>query len=468
MKVAINYKVLIFIFLSLVPFLYIIMSLKNTFLDDAYITLTYSKHFFEYGKPYYNISDTVQGNGQTSVFWMLLQSFFFNFKSINPVLVNKIISSICALIILFYSYKAFLKAKNLFSTALNVLFLLFLSIWSALNVSHGLETIIYSLALFLFLKLRNTKFIYLIVFLLPFIRPEALVFVIVFIFDTNFFTKEFFKRVIWSCLCIICYISYFAIYYDVLIPLPFILKNSRNFSFIKIENFFIVSLIFTPLWYFLLNNKRRLKLYLPLIFFLIYYSFFIDEVMNTFDRYRFPLMMYFLFFLLNEKYEIDCENKFMKFCMIISMFFIGKSLIILNNKKNIYKYIYSVGMENGPKYIGKFLHEKSLEEKRKLNIINSDAGAIAFFSDCNLYDTWGLNNANLLLYKKNNDWISYLKYLKTSNPDYIILISKSDKEYIPNLKFEEKIYSYFNLSSKIPISKRKFENQYYYFIYKIK
>ncbi|MFV0217918.1 hypothetical protein OBJ92_12940 [Empedobacter falsenii] len=432
----------------------------DTFLDDAYITLTYSKHFYEYGKPWYNINDKIQGNGQTSVLWMFIQSLFFYLNEINPIYLNKVIGIVCSFIVLFNSYKLlFTDNKDKVLLILKIVFIILLSFWFALNVSHGLETLIYTLFIFLFLKLRNQKSNYLIVFILPFIRPEAFIFLLFFIFDTKPFKKEFYIRIGIATLCLSTYLFYINYFYDILTPLPFILKNTRDFSIIKFENFLVIVLLFLPLCFFLSKNPKKTYFYLPLIFYIFYYSFLIDEVMNVFDRYRFPLMMYYLYFLLYEKFTINKSKTIYVFC-IVSCISMIKIMTDLNNKKKSYKYSYSVGMKNGPIFIGKYLKEKSKEDGVVYNVINSDAGAIAYYSDSNLYDTWGLNNAYLLLQKKNNNWHNYLYYLKSINPNYIIVISESQDKFIPHLDFENKIYNYFQLNNRNPELIRKFDTNY--------
>lgn len=457
------------ILFSLLIFFYTTYTLFDYFLDDAFITLTYSKHYFTQGKPWYNLNDQIQGNGQTSILWMLIQSAFFYFKSINPIYLNKVITILCSLFILVSSYKLIIKKES--SLLINLskgIFVILISYWLALNVSHGLETIIYTLFLFLFLKNRNKNINYLIVFIFPFIRPEAIIFTIFYIFDTQIFSKEFYKRLGITILCVLVLLLYSIYYYNIITPLPFILKNTKEFSLRKLENLSIILLIFAPIIYFLFKNRNRIFFYLPLIFFIFYYSFFIDEVMNIFDRYRFPLMMYYLYFLLYEDFNNKTNHKRILFTFIISslaMCFLFKDL---NDKKKNYKYDYSVGMKNGPIFIGKYLKQESLKEHKTFNVINSDAGAIAYYSDSNIYDTWGLNNAYLLLEKKANNWDNYLSYLQKINPDYIILISQSESTFKYHLDFEEKIYQHFNLERSNPILIRKFSRNYYYFIYKIK
>ena len=147
------FKSIIHILLCLIPTSYVVLSLGETFLDDAYITLTYSKHFFEHGKPWYNLVDTLQGNGQTSILWMLIQSVFFVFKDSDHVILNKIIGIILSLIFI-YELKLLIDKNicNKFSLIFISLFTFFFSFWLALNISHGLETVLYAVCIFLFLK----------------------------------------------------------------------------------------------------------------------------------------------------------------------------------------------------------------------------------------------------------------------------------------------------------------------------
>lgn len=458
----------IFLIIISLPLIYLTYTLRDTFLDDSYITLTYSKHFFQEGKPWYNTIDTVQGNGQTSVVWMLIQSFFFNFEPIiNPVYVNKGISLLLITVLLASLFQSFKIHESLFTKIFILIFSVFFSVWSAFNISHGLETVFFATILFLFLKYRNHNIAYFLAFILPFIRPESIVFTLFFVIDTQLFSKIFFKRALCVLASAALYFLYTAYYYDVLIPLPFLLKNIREFSAAKIQNFITVTIVFLPIIIFAVKNyKTKLVFYAPLFFFIIYYSFFIDEVMNFFDRYRFPLFVYYIYFLRYETFEVFRNKKLNIALFVLSMAGIFNYGRYLNSHRTFYVDAYSKAMVNGPIYIGKYLKEISVKENRKFKVINSDAGAIAYFSDGYLYDTWGLNNATLLLTKKKKDWDTYLTYLKKTDPDYIILISKDYHKFISRLDFEEKIYKYFSLQTQKPVLVRKSTEEYYYFIYR--
>jgi|GEM_PF-887935 len=459
----------IFLVLVLLPLIYFTYTLRNTFLDDSYITLTYSKHFFQEGKPWYNIIDEFQGNGQTSILWMLIQSLFFNFdKIINPIYINKGISLLLIIIVLASLFQSFKIQGSFLMKVFILLFSVLFSTWSAFNISHGLETVFFTTILFLFLKYRTHNIAYFLAFLLPFIRPESIIFTLFFVIDTQLFSKTFFKRALCVLVSVLLYFLYTAHFYDELIPLPFLLKNIREFSSEKILNFITVAVIFLPIIIYAVKNyKTRFIFYAPLFFFIIYYSFFIDEVMNFFDRYRFPLFVYYIYFLRYENINVFKNKNLNIILLTLSTAGIFNYCKHLDSHRTFFVNAYSKAMENGPIYIGKYLKEISVMENKKFKIINSDAGAIAYFSDCYLYDTWGLNNATLLLTKKNKDWNAYLSYLKQANPDFIILISKDYHNFIPKLDFEERIYKYFSLHNLKPVLVRKSTDEYYYFIYRI-
>lgn len=459
----------LFLVLTALPLIYFTYTLRDTFLDDAYITLTYSKHFFYEGKPWYNLADTVHGNGQTSVLWMMIQSLSFHFGHIiNPVYINKGLSLLLITVLLASLFESFKKHESL-PVKLGILaFSVFFSVWAAFNITHGLETILFSTALFLFFKYRNHNLGYFLAFILPFIRPESIIFTLFFVADTKIFTSLFYKRVLCVIASVSVYFLYTAYYYDVLIPLPFLLKSIKEFSPAKVLNFITIVVIFSPILIFAIKNyKTKLIFYCPLFFFIIYYSFFIDEIMNFFDRYRFPLFVYYIYFLQYENLEVIRNKKLNTSLFILSIAGILNYCIHLKTHITFYVGPYEKAMNDGPIYLGKYMKNVSLKEHKKLRIINSDAGAIAYFSDCYLYDTWGLNNATLLLTKINKDWNAYLSYLKKSDPDYIILISKDYHTFIPRLDFEAKIYKYFYLDKKKPVLVRKSTEHYYYFIYKI-
>ncbi|PQA92302.1 hypothetical protein B0A69_14725 [Chryseobacterium shigense] len=459
----------IFLVLISLPLVYFTYTLRDTFLDDSYITLTYSKHFFYEGKPWYNLADTVHGNGQTSVLWMMIQSLSFAVEDIiNPIYINKGISLLLITIVLASLFQSLKKQESLTIKIFIFFFSVFYSIWAAFNISHGLETILFSTTLFLFFKYRNHKSGYFLAFLLPFIRPEAIIFILFFIADTKIFTPVFYKRALCVLASVSIYFLYTAYYYDVLIPLPFLLKSIKEFSYVKVLNFITIVIIFSPIIIFAIKNyKTKFIFYGPLFFFIIYYSFFIDEIMNFFDRYRFPLFVYYVYFFQFENVEVISHKKLNVSLWLLSTAGILHYCTYLKDHVNFYVGPYEKAMNEGPIYLGKYLKKISVNENKKFKIINSDAGAIAYFSDCYLYDTWGLNNATLLLTKINKNWNAYLSYLKKTDPDYIILISKDYHTFIPRLDFEERIYKAFYLETKHPVLVRK-STDHYYFLYKIK
>lgn len=458
----------LFLAAIILPLIYLTYTLRDTIIDDSYITLTYSKHFFQEGKPWYNLIDTVHGNGQTSIVWMLIQSFSFNFEHIlSPIYINKGISLLLITVVLYSLFQSFKKQESLTLKIFILLFSVFFSSWAAFNITHGLETILFSTTLFLFLKYRNHRSAYFLAFILPFIRPESIIFTLFFVIDTKLFSKVFYKRALCVLASIAVYVLYTIYYYDVLVPLPFLLKSIKEFSLAKVLNFITVVVIFSPIIIFVIKNyKTKFIFYAPLFFFIIYYSFFIDEIMNFFDRYRFPLFVYYIYFLRYENIEVIGNKKLNAALFLVSIAGILNYCTYLKTHIVFYVGPYEKAMNDGPIYLGKYMKEISVKENKKLKIINSDAGAIAYFSDCYLYDTWGLNNATLLLTKKNKDWNAYLSYLKQTDPDYIILISKDYHTFIPRLDFEEKIYKYFSLQTKQPVLVRKSTEEYYYFIYK--
>lgn len=188
--------------------------------------------------------------------------------------------------------------------------------------------------------------------------------------------------------------------------------------------------------------------------------------MNIFDRYTFPLLAYLIYFLLYE--DISSYFKKFKILFIISLISIFYFMKNFNKEQDYIENNYYSLMVNGPIKIGKLLNQLKFEDNKSLNIATSDAGAIAYFSNSNCYDTWGLNNATLLLTKKETNWWNYLNYLKKSELDYIILISTDYNKYVPKLDFENKIYKFYKLDDKKLIYKSNTTKNYVYFIYKVK
>lgn len=453
MRFNLSIKPLFFLLPLICLFFYNVYTLRNDIIDDAYITLTYAKHFWQYGKPYYTINDVNYGNGQTSIAWMLINSLSFAFKSINHVFYIKVINCILAAIVVFdflkNSWNNFLK-DYIISVPFLFIFIFILS----LNASHGLETILYFTILYFILKFSDNIKGSLFSFFLPLVRPEGIIFTVIQVFYYKS-KKDLFNRILILSGSIFTLALYQYIFFDELIPLPFLLKNIREFSPLKINYFLEIFCFFTPLIFFYYKEKKLLEI-VPLIFFIVYYSFFVDGVMNFFQRYSFPLFAYYLIFF--QRYYNPKMKKQTLWCFIPMVFY----LYAINEQKILFKYEYSKS-----KIIDLGKHISKLGESGNETVLTSDAGAVAFFSNKRCIDIWGLNNATLLKYNKSKDWNNYLDYIKKQNPKYIILISDNPETFVPNkdLEFETKIFENLNLSNQKVNSVWKGGKNYYYFLY---
>lgn len=460
-------KISLFLFFLLI-YIYIIYYLRDWFIDDSYITLTYSRNLALHGKPWYNLDDYYQGNGQTSILWMLIQSIFFLFKiPIGHEKLNLLINFALGIFLLikFSQLINISKLISLYNVAVLSMGILF-SYWLGFNSHHGLETVFFTFFLFLFLANWNNKKSLLWSFFLCLIRPEAVIFNIFYILDSKIFSKNFFLKLTVTFFSLVTFLLYTYFFYDYLIPLPFVLKSIKVFNFIKVSKFLTFLFIFSPILFYLFYNKKKFLFYAPLFILLVYYSFFIDEVMNVVDRYEFPLSIYLYFFLKDIKgFQFKYNEKLRvvyKIALFLSIIFCIKYLFKLDSEKYFCK-TYARGMETGAIYVGKYFHKI-----KNIKIATSDAGAIAFFSNATCYDLWGLNDATLLLTKKKKNYSQYMEYLKSKNLDYIVLISTDKEKYTSLLDFENKIYDYFGLENSPIILKAKFGENYYYFCYKIK
>ncbi|WP_185269279.1 hypothetical protein [Chryseobacterium indologenes] len=452
-------KLLLFIVLAPIIFysIYTVFIFRNDIIDDAYITLTYARNLFEYGKPHYLVVDDYQGNGQTSILWMLINTPLFAFKEIDHVLYIKFVNLILSIIVVFDFFKS-LRKINVKDYLVYVPVLAVFFFWLSLNISHGLETILFFFVLYFYLKEQrkgNGKWISL---LLPLIRPEGLVFVGLQVFNYNSL-KDFLTRTCVFISSILIFLSYQYLFFDQLIPLPFLLKSQLIISDFKVSKFLQLFCFFTPVILFYFSNRRNIIYVAPLVFFIIYYSFCVDEVMNIFQRYSFPLFAFYLVYLKND-YD-DKSNNLILWMYIPLVFYLKN----LNNDRINYKYSYNKGMQSGAIPLGKYLYNDSSNTNDV--VVTSDAGAIAFFSKKQCIDTWGLNNAQLLKYSKNNEWNKYLQYIDLKSPKYIILISNEKNVFKSNLDFEKRIYTHYKLD-KIKINSVWMSNDnYYYFLYKL-
>ncbi len=443
-------------------FAYIILCItaSTMVIDDAFITFQYSKNFGEFGKPWYNLDPTYQGNGQTSILWMFVLSIF-------PILGLKIelfflwvnIGLGSFLILKLIEFLNF-STKKIIPFLFNFSVSAFFTYWLFLNSIHGLETVFVTFILYLFLKNWDKNVNY-FVLLLPLSRPEFSLFVIFWLFNSKLFSPEFFKRLLISFGAFALYGLYYLVFFDYLILLPFLYKSKFNgFSFALSMVYLGFILIFLPAFFWLLKQKKYL-IFIPLNILIFYYIFYVNSYSSgIFQRYYFPLMSIYLVYK-------NSDEKYFRFdktiSVLTSFILIFSALRMADLSKNFWNQQKQILKDN----VGFYNSYQKLiditDENDKISVI--DAGYTAYFSKAMVYDGAGLNDATAMLSRKNNDSLAYRNYFKDRKINFITLGSTTANYYKSRADHEEFAFKSLKLQSKKPYKIFAMDEGFYLFVY---
>ncbi|RRQ47055.1 hypothetical protein [Chryseobacterium sp. SC28] len=457
---SINYKIPL---ISFFVILYIVVSLisANIIIDDSFITFKYAKNLAEHFKPWYNLDPTFQGNGQTSLIWMWILAFFnfWGIKSENIFLAINLLAG-SFLIIRLLQHLKFDKNDwllNLFNSSIA----LFFTFWIYLNSAHGLESIFAALILYLFIKNWDQALNYFAI-LLPLIRPEFILFLLFWNLNSRFFSKDFYRKTLISVTAIFIFVSYYLIFFDYYVLLPLLYKSSlTHYTFSKISVYCGLLLIFIPILLELAYRKNFL-LFIPLNILIFYYTNNVESYSSgIFSRYYFPLMCVYMVYDFNPENFGSISKKAVLFLKILSF------LVILRMVKlsyNFYQQKKQIEIEN----VGYYGAYKNLVNTLKIHdrITITDAGYTAYFSQATCYDGAGLNDATLMLTRKNNDPNAYRNYIIERKINLVTVCSISRADFKARSKPEQFIYNALRLKKYQPHKIYNMDKGFYLFVYK--
>lgn len=442
--------------------LYIILcfSATNLIIDDAYITFQYSKNLAEFGKPWYNLDPTFQGNGQTSILWMLILSMihFFGLKiEVFFLWINIGLGSF--LIIKLIHFLNFPKDKwieILFNFSLISFFLL----WLFMNSLHGLETVFSCFILYFFLEKWNKTNNYMVL-ILPLVRPEFMLLQAFWALDTKLFKSDFYKRCLLVFLSLLMFSLYYYIFFDFYILLPFLYKS--EFKVYTIQQFFVycgLLLIFAPLFITLIKQKKFFLL-IPINILFFYYTFNVQSYSSgIFSRYYFPLMVIYLVVPLSTirfQYFDKFAQIFFKIIMIFSILrMVDLSYNFIQQKKEI-------AFENRGFYDSYKNLIDGLKPSDKITI--NDAGFGAYFSKATCYDGVGLNDATIMIARKNKDSVAYRNYIQAKKINYVTVVSTNENEFVSRSEPEKFIFESLYLKKHTPFKVVSMDKGFYLFVY---
>lgn len=435
---------------------------RTLIIDDAYITFQYSRNFADHLKPWYNLDPFYQGNGQTSLLWMWVLSVF-NWIGLKSENIFYFVNILIGIFLIIQSVSLIFKEQKPLNKAFRLIFSLFFTYWMALNSTHGLETILATFILFMFLKdWKNIRNPYSI--LLVLVRPEFGVFLLFWFLDSNFRQKkEIISKFVFSSAGILIFASFYLLFYKFYIPLPFILKSNFNtYSYLGFKVFLGRIILFSPVILLLFYNRKYLQL-IPLAFLIFFYSFNINSYSSgIYIRYFFPLTAYFL--------AINFDFKFEKFRPKIMNIILGLTLIIsvlrmIDLSANFYDDRKGVIVDNEGFYSSYGEMAKKLKKSDKVMIM--DAGHVAYFSPATVYDGYGLNDATMLLARKHRDSLSYKNYVDARNINIISVVSTDSLTFKPRID-SDFTYKSLNLKNKKLLYKFPMDNNFYLFVYQYK
>ncbi|SKC07798.1 hypothetical protein SAMN05660477_02821 [Soonwooa buanensis] len=440
--------ILLSIFFSIIVILY-----RDLIIDDAFITFQYARNFAEHFKPWYNLDPFYQGNGQTSILWMLLLSLF-NLFGVASEHIFYIINLFLGYFLIYQFVNFLFKDKlSLFEVIYKIAFLVFFSFWMGLNATHGLETLLSTVILLMFLKNWKKPNNYWSLLMLL-VRPEFALYLVFWVLDSDFKEiKTFFRKVILASSTFILIVIFYLVFFDYYIPLPLVLKSqSSEFSLVSIKVAIGYLVLYMPIIVSLFKQKRYLFL-APLVFFILYYTFGINSYSgNIYIRYFFPLLAYFFF--IDFKLKIN-QWFFTLICTLSMLRMLDLGFNFNTDRKNVI--IDNDGFMTSYGEMAK--HIKPTDK-----VLIMDAGHVAYFTNAMVYDGLGLNDATMLLARKHNDNATYKNYVESRKMNIISVVSSEPDRFVPR---EDSTFTYnsLNLKSKKLLYVFPLDNHFFLFVY---
>lgn len=447
-----NNKIILGILLSIF-FSIIVLLYRDLIIDDAFITFQYARNFAEHFKPWYNLDTFYQGNGQTSILWMLVLSLF-NLGGIASEDIFYVINLFLGYFLIYQFVNYLFKEKlSLFEILYKIAFLVFFSFWMGLNATHGLETLLSTLVLLMFLKNWKKPNNYWSLLMLL-VRPEFALYLVFWVLDSDFKqVKILIRKVVLAAGAFLLIAMFYLIFFDYYIPLPLVLKTqSGDINFIGIKVLIGYFVLYTPILINLYGQKKYFFI-APFLFFLFYYTFGLNSYSGgIYIRYFFPLLAYFFFI----DFKIIINKWFFTFICCLSMLrMLDLSFNFFNNKNNVI--IDNEGFITGYGEMAK--HIKPTDK-----VLIMDAGHVAYFTNATVYDGLGLNDATMLLARKHNDSVTYKKYVDDRKMNIISVVSREPDRFVPR---EDSTFTYnsLNLKSKKLLYVFPLDNHFFLFVY---
>lgn len=420
-------------------------------LDDTYIHMAVSKNIVQNGT--WGINKGVFTSVSSSPFFTILLSLLFYVFGVNEYI--PLVLNILLINVFFISSYFFLKDVSKFYKITYWLFFCLSNIFALLYVQvlSGMEHVLHILVSFYsfvyFYKItpssnitKKNKLIFLLIILISvLVRYESLFFVLPMFFVLAYLRhwKMSFLILFFAVLPIILFGVYSIYHGGYFLPNSLLVKSGGQLSIgfqeklyyyfkkiielIRFREFSlpIIISVFCTLYFVLLKsqsskiNKNKILLLIVSIFTILIHSIFAN--FGWFFRYEAYLFVVFILAIIIFVEEINLKAVFLIYTISLSYL-----LFYTYNNRVIYsvEFIKKAGKNV---YEQQYLNGRLLKEQFKdKNVILADLGAVAFLSDCKIFDLAGLgsNEVAMLKFKNNYDRLKLLKKI-SENYDLIIM-----------------------------------------------
>lgn len=418
--------------------------------EDAFISWRCAKNIIDYGVYGFNPNEAVSASSSHLYVFISAIVYFVtgNYFIISMLIINSVI----------FIFAALLISKTLFDDKNDIaLFWVLISILPiSLVISYsGMETslLLFAIAILIY-NLRfnkHDKIAFLILFLLPFIRPDAVLAAFIYLFTLYFFKKKIdIKSIIVFVAGIIMFLAFNKMYFSTFLNQSVVAKSlslQQNSIWNVFDNLTrLPEILFLPI-----ATKYFLKI--GWIFISIYVLGIIMYVLDDKkikNNYSIPYMIILLAFLYPLAYAVGggmfpwyfWPSQYFIHCIIV-VFIIKlfhrniafkKSLIALSG---ILLFALILGqwvlsLNTGTQefkyraFIGRYLNSISKPEE---SIMLEPIGYIPYFANRYTHDEVGLASPNVTRYRKKFGKKWWIAYVKKYKPDYLI-----ERDHILNFR----------------------------------
>lgn len=441
---------------SIVVFTLIVRGVWTFTIDDAFIGFRYAKNLVATGSIVWNVGEK-HIEGFTSLIWILLSAIphLLRIDVVVFIKIAGIIFTIAYAVALFSFVEALRKDIGISTTKLaGYLSVLLISVFppTVIYSIAGLETSLFILFAVLFLrsawmlghrpsgKVAFTTAI--LAFLLGVTRPDGNLIAILGIVTAIILNQDarrirIAKYLLWYVGLGAVYFVWRYWYFGHLFPLPFYVKVAHSFlgglpivsEFVK---FFVMRAGVPLLVGLSLVRKRHLSILIPGAAYLIFYIF-PEHMMGQNFRFLAPVTPVIILFIslgLVKIYE-SLEGKKLFF---IPMAALVALLLVWYAPGNISaKQSDANGLQQAHLKLAQVL--KEVDPTGKSTIAFADAGAVPYYSDWRVIDTFSLNDASIATTGAHDP-----QYLLEQKVDVVVLASENAEKFVPILSWDDGYY----------------------------